>query len=203
MGFGTQLLGAGALAFGFQASLFGRVGGLGGAARLLGRGHAVDPFMQAGKGVKPVLFLRAVALGFEDKDAFGGNPAVGQRQQALLDIVGQAGGRHVKAQVDCAGDLVDVLAARALRPDGADLDLRLVNSDHWAHKKPPGAVKLDTARINTAQEIIMAKGQQKTNKESKKPKKDTSPPKPLASGEAPVRATITTTVIPRGKIKTK
>ena len=55
----------------------------------------------------------------------------------------------------------------------------------------------DTFKINTA------KGQQKTNKESKKPKKDTSPPKPLASGEAPVRATITTTVIPRGKIKTK
>ena len=49
----------------------------------------------------------------------------------------------------------------------------------------------------------MAKGQQKSNKEAKKPKKDTSPPKPLASGEPPVRATITTTVIPRGKIKTK
>lgn len=47
----------------------------------------------------------------------------------------------------------------------------------------------------------MAKGQQKSNKEAKKPKKDSSPPKPL-SGE-PVRATITTTVIPRGKIKTK
>jgi hypothetical protein len=56
---------------------------------------------------------------------------------------------------------------------------------------------------HTSQEIIMAKGQQKTNKEAKKPKKDTSPPKPLASGEPPVRATITTTVIPRGKIKTK
>ena len=47
----------------------------------------------------------------------------------------------------------------------------------------------------------MAKGQQKSNKESKKPKKDTSPPKPLSGGE-PVRPTITTTVIPRGKIKT-
>jgi hypothetical protein len=81
--------------------------------------------------------------------------------------------------------------------------LRLVNADHGKHKKPRRAVKLACARINTAKEIIMAKGQQKTNKESKKPKKDTSPPKPLASGEAPVRATITTTVIPRGKIKTK
>ena len=47
----------------------------------------------------------------------------------------------------------------------------------------------------------MAKGQQKTNKESKKPKKDTSPPKPL-TGE-PMRAAVTTDVIPRGKIKNK
>ena len=45
----------------------------------------------------------------------------------------------------------------------------------------------------------MAKGQQKTNKESKKPKKDTSPPKP-ASPDA-VRPTITTVVPVRGKIK--
>ncbi len=50
-------------------------------------------------------------------------------------------------------------------------------------------------------EHAMAKGQQKTNKEVKKTKKDTSPPKVL-TGE-PVRATITTTVIPRGKDKDK
>jgi hypothetical protein len=50
----------------------------------------------------------------------------------------------------------------------------------------------------------MAKGQQKSNKEAKKPKKDTSPPKPLTAGAAePVRATITTAVIPRGKLKNK
>lgn len=49
----------------------------------------------------------------------------------------------------------------------------------------------------------MAKGQQKTNKEAKKPKKDTAPPKPLNAGEPPVRATITTAVIPRGKLKNK
>ena len=48
----------------------------------------------------------------------------------------------------------------------------------------------------------MAKGQQKTNKEAKKPKKDTSPPN-APSGAEPVRATITTAVIPRGKIKNK
>jgi hypothetical protein len=47
----------------------------------------------------------------------------------------------------------------------------------------------------------MAKGQQKSNKEGKKPKKDTSPPKALSSD--PVRPTVTTTVMPRGKLKNK
>ena len=50
----------------------------------------------------------------------------------------------------------------------------------------------------------MAKGQQKSNKESKKPKKDTSPPKPASGGvDEPVRATVMTAVIPRGKLKNK
>lgn len=47
----------------------------------------------------------------------------------------------------------------------------------------------------------MAKGQQHPKKETKKPKKDTSPPKEI-SGE-PVRASIVTAVIPRGKLKNK
>ena len=47
----------------------------------------------------------------------------------------------------------------------------------------------------------MAKGQQKSNKESKKPKKDTSAPKTL-TGE-PMRAAVTTVVMPRGKEKNK
>ena len=51
----------------------------------------------------------------------------------------------------------------------------------------------------------MAKGQAKSNKESKKPKKDTSPPKApaAATGEPIVRTVITTSVIPRGKLKNK
>jgi len=48
----------------------------------------------------------------------------------------------------------------------------------------------------------MPKGQQRSNKESKKPKKDTSPPKAPPAGFEPVR-TITTAVIPRGKVKNK
>jgi len=47
----------------------------------------------------------------------------------------------------------------------------------------------------------MAKGQQKSNKESKKPKKDTSEPKAM-TGE-PMRAAVTTVVMPRGKEKNK
>jgi hypothetical protein len=50
-------------------------------------------------------------------------------------------------------------------------------------------------------EFIMAKGQQKTNKEAKKLKKDVSPPKPVSS--EPVRAAVTTAVIARGKMKNK
>jgi hypothetical protein len=47
----------------------------------------------------------------------------------------------------------------------------------------------------------MAKGQQKSTKEGKKPKKDTSPPKPVSADA--VRPTVTTTVMPRGKLKNK
>jgi hypothetical protein len=48
----------------------------------------------------------------------------------------------------------------------------------------------------------MAKGQQRTSKEAKKPKKDNAPPKPVGGGIEPVR-TLTTAVIPRGKLKNK
>ncbi|MBC7707298.1 MAG: hypothetical protein H7274_25565 [Rhodoferax sp.] len=45
----------------------------------------------------------------------------------------------------------------------------------------------------------MAKGQQKSSKESKKPKKDTSPPKAVSPDA--VRPTVTTVVPVRGKLK--
>jgi hypothetical protein len=52
--------------------------------------------------------------------------------------------------------------------------------------------------LNFFQGVTMAKGQQKSNKESKKPKKDTSPPKTIAvDAERPVQKI--TAVIPRGK----
>jgi hypothetical protein len=45
----------------------------------------------------------------------------------------------------------------------------------------------------------MPKGQQRSNKESKKPRKDTSPPKPVSTDA--VRPTVTTVVPVRGKLK--
>lgn len=52
-------------------------------------------------------------------------------------------------------------------------------------------------------EPAMAKGQQKSSKETKKPKKDSAPPKPLSPGFEPIRATVTTAIMPRGKAKNK
>ncbi len=45
----------------------------------------------------------------------------------------------------------------------------------------------------------MAKGQQNSNKMVKKPKKDSTPPKPVSTDA--VRPTIVTAVLPRGKAK--
>jgi hypothetical protein len=51
----------------------------------------------------------------------------------------------------------------------------------------------------------MAKGQQKTNKESKKPKKAAAAAAApaLSSAHEPVRAVVTTSVMPKGKAKNK
>ena len=51
----------------------------------------------------------------------------------------------------------------------------------------------------TDQEIDMPKGEQRNNKEAKKPKKDTAPPKPVSPDA--VRPTITTVIPVRGKLK--
>jgi hypothetical protein len=47
----------------------------------------------------------------------------------------------------------------------------------------------------------MAKGDQRSNKMVKKPKKDTSPPKQPGTSDRPVQPV--TAVIPRGKLKSK
>ena len=47
----------------------------------------------------------------------------------------------------------------------------------------------------------MAKGEQRSNKMSKKPKNDTSPAKPIVPGDRP--SAPITFVAPRGKLKNK
>lgn len=47
----------------------------------------------------------------------------------------------------------------------------------------------------------MAKGEQRSNKMAKKPKKDTSPPKVIVPGDRP--SSPVTFVAPRGKLKNK
>jgi hypothetical protein len=49
----------------------------------------------------------------------------------------------------------------------------------------------------------MAKGQQRSSKEAKKPKKDNAPPKPLSGGSPVIQPSMTTAIIPRGKDKNK
>ena len=64
----------------------------------------------------------------------------------------------------------------------------------WSVAEPAYALSFQSFLENT-----MAKGQQKSNKETKKPKKDTAPPKPVSADA--VRPTITTVVPVRGKLK--
>lgn len=49
----------------------------------------------------------------------------------------------------------------------------------------------------------MANQQQRSNKESKKPKKDSSPPKMPSTSSEPMRPAIVTAVFPKGKEKKK
>jgi hypothetical protein len=65
------------------------------------------------------------------------------------------------------------------------------------------AAKLPAISTIHLGESTMAKGQQRANKEAKKPKKDTSPPKPISSATSEPIRTVTTAVIPRGKLKNK
>ena len=66
-----------------------------------------------------------MTLRLDHHDAVDADPMVRQLQQPRLDGVGEGRGADVVAQMDGVGDLVDVLAARALGADRVDLDLAL------------------------------------------------------------------------------
>ena len=110
-----------------RATVFGRIG------------HAVNHRLQARQRISAVHFLRAVLLRLEHQHAFAGDAAVLQRQQPRFDVNGQRGRGNVKAQVHSAGNFIDVLAARALRPDGAEINLPLVHHKFQHQLTPPPA----------------------------------------------------------------
>ena len=83
--------------------------------------------MQSHKGVQPVHLLGAMLLRLDHQYTSAGDAAVMQGQQPLLDSIGQGRGRNVKAQVNGAGDLVDVLPPCPLGAHRGDLHLGLAN----------------------------------------------------------------------------
>src|SRR3989339_1017791 len=110
---------------------------LGGFARFGRFGHAVDQLMQANQRVKAVHLLGTVLLRLEHQYAVLVDTAVMQRQQPRLDIVRQTRRSDVKAQMDGAGHLVDVLAARALGPNGTERHLVFAYMQGLGHGNLP------------------------------------------------------------------
>src|SRR5690606_28034885 len=76
-----------------------------------------------------VCLMGAKLLSLDHDDALPADAAVVQIQQPMLVEVGQRRGVDVEAQVNRRGDLVDVLAARTLGADRAELDLLVGDAD--------------------------------------------------------------------------
>src|SRR5688572_5222917 len=84
-----------------------------------------------------VLLLAAELLRFDDDDAVGGDAVIAQREQPLAGGRRQrARARGVEAQLHGARDLVDVLAAGALRADRREVELRLGDRHAAVHSEP-------------------------------------------------------------------
>lgn len=96
---------------------------------MLGNHHGIpDDLAEPFQGIFLVLFLSPVLLGLDDDNPVLGQPLVTERQQPFLAGVGQGGVADVKAQMDGAGDLVDILAPGPAGPDKMDLDFIIGNS---------------------------------------------------------------------------
>jgi hypothetical protein len=98
-------------------------GGFGGFATLGQHRHAVHQGLQALYGIGLVLLLAACGLGFDDHHSVGRDALVAQGHQPFLDFLRQRRVGDGVAQVDGAGDLVDVLPARTLGADGRKIHL--------------------------------------------------------------------------------
>src|SRR3569623_988274 len=82
---------------------------------------------QAVQRVLAILLLAAVLLSLDDDHTLLADAMVFQQQQAVLEKLGQRRGIDIETQMNGGGELIDVLSARTLRADRADLDLVLGN----------------------------------------------------------------------------
>jgi hypothetical protein len=88
----------------------------------------LDPGDQTLNGIQPVLFLCAVASGFDDQYTLLGNTAACQLDQALFDIWIQGGGiANIKPELNGRRNLIYILAARTGCADKIKLDLTFIN----------------------------------------------------------------------------
>jgi hypothetical protein len=118
----AQGLGLAALSFHIHPFFPGSLSWPGGAAAPEGYQGIPDDLTEPFQGIRPVLLLGAVLLGLDDENPVLGQPLVAHGQQALFHTVGQRGTADIKAQMDGAGDLVDILAPGAAGPDKMELD---------------------------------------------------------------------------------
>ncbi len=97
-----------------------------------------------------ILSLRPELTGMKDQDSFLGDPITRCVQQPVSDIVGQ--GRrmgHIKTELYCRGDLIDVLSARARGPDKIFVNLTFVNRERGCNLNH-GAPHTDDGRLGNA-----------------------------------------------------
>jgi len=93
-----------------------------GLARLGGNAHGPNQLRQSLQSRRAIFVLATELLGLDDHDAVSIDATIVQREKTLLVNLRQAGAANVKAQMNRAGDFVDVLPARTLRSNGFELN---------------------------------------------------------------------------------
>src|SRR6266568_6581699 len=101
-----------------------------GLSRARNGGRRVHQLLQPRQRILAVPLLTVIPLRLDDDHAIGGDALILARAKAQLDRFRQRRCADVEAQADRGRDLVDVLAAGALRADGGPYDLRRVDRGH-------------------------------------------------------------------------
>ncbi len=99
--------------FGFQSLFFRSPGRPGLRARLGFLERLFHQLFESLNGGFPVLVLGPVLMRFDDQFSRGGHAPACQVHEARLDLLRQVGVKHVKTKLRRAGNLVDILPARA------------------------------------------------------------------------------------------